>query len=102
MRRSMASSLKLPPSVPPPDAEFLAPVVRPSPPRSEPGFSLVSRLLALAVVGGLVLGLALALIVGTGGPDVLFAAKFPKQGLVTNEYSYYNPGNHDAIRSSDW
>jgi hypothetical protein len=65
-----------------------------------PAYPVVTRLVAVAVLVGLAAGTYLGL--ATGSPTVLFAAKFPRSGLVTNEYAYYNPGDRQAISSSDW
>jgi hypothetical protein len=35
-------------------------------------------------------------------PRLLFAAHFPRAGLDTNEYAYWNPGDPKARRNADW
>jgi hypothetical protein len=60
-----------------------------------------SRLLAAAVIVGLMVGLYLGL-TSERGPRVLFEAKFGGHGLVTNEYAYHNSGDPHALRSSQW
>lgn len=51
--------------------------------------------------------LAIALYLGFGSgaqhrSKLLFAASFPKSGLLTNEYAYYNPLSRRAVRSPVW
>jgi hypothetical protein len=60
---------------------------------------MVVLLLALALVIAVYLDLVLG---GGSGPRLLFLARFPGYGLVTNEYAYFNPTDPRAVRSSEW
>lgn len=70
--------------------------------RPHPAGASVSRLLAVAVLGGVVLGLLLAVLPGGVGGRPLFVARFARAGLVTNEYAYYNHASPLSVRSPDW
>ena len=69
---------------------------------SPPRFAspLVTRLIAVAVLCGLAAAIYLGL--STRSPKVLFVAKFPRHGLITNEFAYYNHRDRRAVPSSDW
>jgi hypothetical protein len=60
-------------------------------------------MLALAVLAGSAIGVYLAMGHATrSGGRLLFAASFPANGLVTNEYAFYNPLEPRAALSSAW
>lgn len=61
----------------------------------------VSRLLALAVLAAIAAGVYLGLTAGDGS-RLLFTARFPRSGLVTNEYAYFNPRDLRGVNSTDW
>jgi hypothetical protein len=55
-------------------------------------------------LGLVAIGFALLISASRAPADdgILFAARFPASGLVTNEFAYWNSGDSRAHRSADW
>jgi hypothetical protein len=66
------------------------------------GLPAASRLIVIAMLVGMAVTLAVTLTHRSGRRSPIFGATFPRSGLVTNEFAYYNAGSQYAVHSSQW